>query len=115
MQLNTLTYIIYSLIMAFIIIYVGWRFYINGEHYLHEIFSDAIMVRFINRLLLIGYYLVNLGYVAVTLNNWPTIKSYLQLLEAISTKAGFIILSLGILHYFNMLWIRILKLYYKTT
>lgn len=115
MNLNILTYAIYSLITAVIVVKVGWMFYKNGAHYLHEIFgNESEAADFINRLLLVGYYLINLGYVAVSLNFWPTIDSAIQMTELISQRSGFIILGLGVMHFFNMLWVRLVKLYYNT-
>ncbi len=116
MNLNILTYGIYSAITALIVVKVGWMFYKNGAHYLHDLFeNDLETADTINRLLLVGYYLINLGYVAVSLNYWPAIQNLVQMIELISQRSGFIILGLGAMHYVNMLWVKILKSYLKTT
>lgn len=116
MNLNILTYAIYGCITAFIIIRVGWIFFVNGAHYLHDIFeNDLETANTINKLLLVGYYLINLGYVAVSLSFWPTITNYILLIELIAERTSWIVLSLALMHYINMLWVRVLKNYLQTT
>ena len=56
-------------------IYVGWLFYTYGELFLFNIFNDKSLVKSINNLLLIGYYLVNLGYAIITIAYWEVINS----------------------------------------
>lgn len=116
MNLNILTYMIYGFITAFIIIKVGWMFYVNGAHYLHEVFENEMdTANTINKLLLVGYYLLNLGYVAVSLSFWPIIDNYLQVIELVAKRTSWIVLSLAFMHYINMLWVRLLKKYLQTT
>lgn len=110
MNLNILTYLIYSIITGFIILRVGWLFYHFGAAYLYEIFGERrSLADAVNKLLLIGYYLLNLGYVAVSLSFWPQVHHLTQMLELLSAKVGFICLALGLIHFLNMLWVRLLK------
>ena len=112
MNLTLLTYLIYSLITAFIILRVGWMFFKHGAHYLNDIFHpDLETAASLNRLLLIGYYLLNLGYVAVSIAYFEPIETWLQLIEVIAQRTGYIVLLLGGMHYFNMAWVRIIKPY----
>lgn len=107
MNFNLLAYLIYSSITAFIIVYMGYQFYKNGIHYLLDLFkTDSKTAHFVNKLLLFGYYLLNLGYVAISLSFWPEIISLIQVIELTATRSGIIILGLGALHYFNLFWLK---------
>ena len=98
-----MAYIIYLLITYLITVHVGMRFYKNGRLYIlalmegNEATTDSI-----NRILLIGYYLLNLGYASLMISNWETVVTYADLVRTITTMTGRIILTLAIVHYLNM-------------
>lgn len=101
--MNTLSYIIYLGITWFITVHVGWKFYRNGKSYILTLLNgDEQLTLFISRMLLTGYYLINLGYVALTLRGWKTITNWTELLSSICTMTGKIMCTLAIMHYFNM-------------
>jgi len=103
MNYNIISYLIYIPTIGFIMIYVGWLFYKHGELFLLHLFQNEALVKSINNLLLIGYYLVNLGYGIVTIAFWKTIHSIPEMLNALSYHIGIIIMGLAILHYNNVL------------
>ncbi len=108
---NIIGYAVYLPITFYITIHIGKVCYINGEHYLARIINDhPETVKAINSILLTGYYLLNLGYAAITLRFWPDIDSWVTLTETISTKLGQIILLLGIMHLNNMLMTYLISL-----
>ena len=85
-------------------IYVGWLFYTNGEIFLLNLFqNNKSIAKSINNILLIGYYLVNLGYAIITIAYWESISSIPEMLNALSYHLGIIILGLAILHYNNVI------------
>lgn len=85
-------------------IYVGWLFYKNGEIFLLNLFQhDKSLVKSINNILLIGYYLLNLGYAIISIAYWEKITSISQMLNALSYHLGIIIIGLAIMHYNNVL------------
>lgn len=101
--MNTLTYIIYLAITYFITVHVGLRFYRNGEVYiLNLLHGDKKLTAFINRILLVGYYLLNLGYVTLTISTWEKVNTWAEMFTSISFRTGKIILTLGVIHYLNM-------------
>lgn len=104
---NIISYIIYLILTFYITIIVGLKVYRIGYIYLTNLIENINICQSINRLLLIGYYLVNLGFSAFCLTNWENIKNYAQLLTVISNKVGFILLILGILHALNLIIIYI--------
>ncbi len=101
--MNVTAYIIYLPISGYITIVVGNRLHADGIWYIKDHFpGQDEFATIINRFLLIGYYLINLGYVAISIINWETILTFLQMAEVLSFRIGIIILGLGIMHYINM-------------
>ena len=102
MTYNTIGYMIYLPATAYITIIVGKAFHKNGIHY---ILSDSIpdqLAHSANNLLLVGYYLVNIGYAFASIVNWHNLISINQLIEELSFRLAFIILFLAFLHYINL-------------
>lgn len=107
--MNTLAYLIYFVITGFITIWVGRRFYRNGRLFILALMrQDEALTDALNRILLIGYYLLNLGYAAMMISTWETVATYTALLESITVMTGRIILTLSLIHYANMTGIYIL-------
>jgi hypothetical protein len=104
MNYNILSYSIYLPVTFYLTFVVGKICFTNGEIYLHRIMNDhPDNVKSINRLLLIAYYLFNLGYAAIMLSHWPVIDNISQSILIAFNKIGLILFILGILHYNNML------------
>lgn len=103
MNLNIVGYIIYLTITSIIIIKVGRNCYQNGNVFVSQLIPDhENLCQKINQLLLIAYYLLNIGYCAMTLISWYKILSIHQLMEVIAFKSATIIITIAILHYFNI-------------
>lgn len=103
MNLNIIGYIIYLSITTFIIIKVGKICYNNGNIYVAQLIPNHIdLCQKTNQILLVGYYLLNIGYCAMTLISWKKIETLNQLIEVISIKSAIIICSISILHYINI-------------
>ena len=101
--MNVLSYIIYLFVSCAITVYTGRLFYKNGEIYLLNLFQgDERLTDFINKMLLTGYYLLNLGYVALMIRFWKTIGSWPELMAGVTNMTGTIMLTLGAIHFFNM-------------
>ncbi|MEO5564961.1 MAG: hypothetical protein ABIR18_16055 [Chitinophagaceae bacterium] len=108
--MNTLAYIIYLFITYLITVHVGLRFYKNGRLYiLRLLHGDEKLTDFINRILLTGYYLLNLGYVALMIRSWRTVITWTDLLLSICTMTGKIMLTLAVIHFFNMAFILLIS------
>ena len=104
MNYNILAYAIYLPIIAVIMVKVGWLFYTHGELFLLNLFQqDQSIVKPINNLLLIGYYLLNLGYAIITIAYWEKIDTVQDIFNTLSYHLGIIIIGLSILHYNNVL------------
>lgn len=104
MNLNIIGYFIYLGITALIILKVGKICYKNGNIYVAELIPNhADICQKINQVLLLGYYLLNIGYCAMTLISLQKIVSTTQLIETIGTKTAVIIFIISGLHYFNII------------
>ena len=104
MNYNILTYAIYFLILLFIVLYVGAMLYKNGRPFLINTFSgNETVADAVNKFLLSGYYLTNIGYTIIALKVWDKVEGPLELANVLSFKVGTIVLTLGIMHVINIL------------
>lgn len=103
MAFNLIGYAIYLTITAVIILRVGNICYRNGNIFVAELLpGHEDLCKTTNRILLVGYYLLNIGYCAITLVQWNTIETLPQLVEAIAAKSAVIVCIISALHYFNI-------------
>lgn len=104
MNLNIIGYFIYLSLTIFIILKVGKICYKNGTIYVLELIPNhKDICQKINQILLLGYYLLNIGYCAMTLISWQKITSSTQLIETIGIKTSIIIFIISLLHYTNII------------
>jgi hypothetical protein len=75
----------------------------NGEVFLEDVFADnPRMAAAVNRLLVVGFYLLNLGYAFLTLKADRPADTTVAAIETLAMKLGALLLSLGVLHFVNM-------------
>ena len=98
-----LTYTVYLVITIGLTIWVAKTLFKNGKIFLVDIFhGNKELADSVNNLLLVGFYLVNIGYAVYTLQEVNLILNYQQVIERLSVKVGVIILILGAMHFFNL-------------
>jgi len=98
------SYIIYLVLTFILTIWVARTLFRNGKVFLIDIFhGNQELANAVNNLLLVGFYLVNIGYAVYTLTITDNIVNTRELIEELSIKVGAIILILGGMHFFNML------------
>lgn len=103
MNYTVLAYSIYLPVTVALTIWVARALFTNGRVFLVEIFhQDLTLADSVNKLLLVGFYLVNIGYAVYTLKIFETLESPQGLIETLSEKIGWIILVLGGMHFFNL-------------
>ena len=56
----------------------------------------------VNHLLLVGFYLINIGFVCLALRYGDKPAEIVGAIEFLSTKIGLVIVLLGVMHFFNM-------------
>ncbi len=104
MNYNILAYFIYFIVTTATVIKVGIICYTNGNTFVANLLPDDLeLSKKINTTLLVGYYLLNLGYCATTLISWTTITNSQELIEMVCAKTATILFIIGILHYINII------------
>jgi hypothetical protein len=110
MNYNIAAYIIFLTLIILIIVYVGRYFYSNGRIFIVSLFrGNEVLADRINNLLLIGYYLLNIGYAFLKLKQWSKIYNLGTLLSSLASNIGILIFILALIHYGNMLVIYLLS------
>jgi len=103
MSMTVTTYLIYLLIAVPLTIWVARTLSRNGRIFLvdvfhgNEDFADAV-----NRLLVVGFYLLNLGFVTLFLRTRSVVVDARGVFEQLSVKLGIVMLVLGALHLLNI-------------
>ena len=76
----------------------------NGQVFLDEIFEgNKELATSVNKLLVVGFYLLNIGFVVFNLTVTEEIETNRVLIEVMSLKMGFVILVLGGMHFLNLI------------
>lgn len=115
MNSNIAAYFIYLTLTIYIIVRVGKMFHNNGRVFILALYKgDAPATDNINNLLLVAYYLFNIGYAFLKLKTWEKVISSQQLISSVSSHLGPLILILAMTHYFNMLLIYFLAKKHNT-
>lgn len=100
-MLNVLTYLIYLIISAYITLSVGRTLNRNGLAFLtNHLGGNLRLATAINNLLLIGYYLINTGYIllVLNLNTEVDVDDLAALINFLSRNLGLVTLMLGAMH-----------------
>lgn len=96
-------YALYLAITVTLTVWVARTLFRNGKLFLIDIFhGNTDLAQAVNNLLLVGFYLVNIGYAVYTLQIVQEINNSRILVEVLSLKIGAIILILGCMHFLNM-------------
>jgi len=104
MEPIVITYAAYLVISVFLTVWVARTLHKNGRVFLIEVFGgEEALADSVNHLLVVGFYLINFGYVTLALKIGAVITSTQEGIEALSYKIGLVLLVLGGMHFFNLL------------
>jgi hypothetical protein len=104
MEPKVITYGAYILISIFLTVWVARTLHKNGRVFLVEMFvGDEALADSVNHLLVVGFYLINVGFVALALKSEVKPHSMVEAIEFFSTKIGWVLMVLGGMHFFNLL------------
>lgn len=93
----------YTAITVILTIWVAHTLFKNGKVFLIDIFhGNKDLADAVNNLLLVGFYLINIGYAIYTMQVVGAIPDSRVMIEVLSLKLGAIILILGGMHFMNM-------------
>ena len=105
MNAMVVTYLIYIGISIGLTIWVAQTLFKNGRVFLVDVFAgNEQLADSVNHLLVVGFYLINLGYVSLALKVEQVVIETSDSIEALSWKVGLVLLVLGGMHFFN-LWL----------
>ena len=102
-RITIATYAIYVLITLAVTICVGGTLHKNGRAFLIDAFGgNAPLADSVNHLLIVGFYLVNIGYVSLALKLNVRPEDMQSAIELLSGKLGTVLLVLGGMHFLNI-------------
>jgi len=97
------TYLAYVAVSLAVTFWVGRSLHGNGRVFLVENFHGREkLADSVNHLLLVGFYLINIGFVCLALRYGEKPTNAVSAVEFLSTKIGLVIVVLGFMHFFNM-------------
>lgn len=96
-------YVTYLAICLTVTIWVARTLHTNGRVFLVDAFhGNTELADSVNHLLVVGFYLINIGYVALALRATETLNTLRGAIELVSDKVGLVLLVLGFMHFFNL-------------
>src|SRR5947208_8767750 len=96
-------YLIYLVISVALTIWVARTLHKNGRIFLVDCFlGNEPLADSVNHLLVVGFYLINIGYVTLALKYGDKATDAQTVLEILSTKVGLVLVVLGVMHFFNL-------------
>ena len=103
MNIKVVTYLVYLAISIGLTVWVARTLHKNGRAFLVDAFhSNDELADPVNHLLVVGFYLINLGYVTLALKTTDALTNAGESIEALSRKVGLVLLVLGGMHFFNL-------------
>ncbi|WMX45418.1 hypothetical protein [Streptomyces roseicoloratus] len=103
MDLTVVAYVAYLLVSVGLTIWVARTLSRNGKVFLADVLhGNEKLADAVNHLLVVGFYLVNFGFVALYLSQDEAVPDARGLFEALSVKLGVVLLVLGALHLANV-------------
>ena len=103
MTIAITTYLIYLAISIALTIWVARTLHKNGRVFLVDVFhGNEALADSVNHLLVVGFYLINFGYVSMALKLGYEVNDAQEGIEALSVKVGMVLIVLGAMHFFNL-------------
>lgn len=103
MTIGITTYLLYLTISIALTIWVARTLHKNGRVFLVDVFhGNEPLADSVNHLLVVGFYLINLGYVSLALKLGYDVQTAQHGIEALSVKVGMVLIVLGGMHFFNL-------------
>jgi hypothetical protein len=102
-QIIIFTYLMYLCLSLGLTVWVAQTLFKNGRIFLVDVFQgNEALADSVNHLLVVGFYLINLGYVSLALRIGYDVTSMRESIEALSWKVGLVLVVLGGMHFFNL-------------
>ena len=96
-------HLLYLTISVAVTIWVARTLHKNGRIFLVDAFhGNERLADSVNHLLVVGFYLVNLGFITLAVKSGTRPVDLPELLEALCSKEGVVLLTLGVMHFLNI-------------
>lgn len=103
MDYTVVSYAVYLPIATGVTVWVARTLSRNGRIFLADVFAgDEKLAEAVNHLLVVGFYLINLGFVALWMRSDAHIEDVQGVFNALSYKLGTVLLLLGVMHLGNV-------------
>jgi hypothetical protein len=103
MNYTVIAYLVYLPIAVAMTVWVARTLHRNGRVFLVQAFrGNEEMADSVNHLLVVGFYLINVGFITTALRYGTKPLDLQSMLEFLSTKLGIVLLVLGGMHFFNL-------------
>ncbi|MEO6436002.1 MAG: hypothetical protein ABIP55_09600 [Tepidisphaeraceae bacterium] len=97
------SYAIYLVVSIILTVWVARTLHRGGRVFLIEAFhGNEPAADSVNHLLVVGFYLINVGFVTLALKYGEKPTGLQEAIEFLSTKVGLVLVVLGAMHFFNM-------------
>jgi hypothetical protein len=96
-------YLFYGAASVGLTVWLARTLFKNGEVFLEEVFADnPRLAASVNHLLVVGFYLLNLGYALFTLKAGQEVATAAAAVETLAFKLGSLLFALGGMHMLNL-------------
>lgn len=103
MTLGAWSYVVYIAVSVGTTIWVASTLYRNGKVFLVDTFGgNEALAKSVNHLLVVGFYLINVGYVLLALKYGEKPKNLDEAFEFVAMKIGLVLVVLGVMHFMNV-------------
>lgn len=103
-------YVVYLAVSLLVTVLLGRTLHRHGRCFVISCLNgDVQAADAVNNLLLAGFYLVNIAFVALVLRSDIDVVTCRQSVDLLSTKLGIVMLTLGVLHFLNLIVLGFLK------
>lgn len=104
------TYAVYLVASLLVTVLLGRTLHRHGRYFVVRCLNgDVRSADAVNNLLLAGFYLVNVAFVALVLRSEMSVETFRQCVELLSTKLGIVLLTLGGMHFVNLIVLGFVK------
>ena len=97
------SYAVYIVLTLGVTVWVASTLHRHGRVFLIDTFhGNEALADSVNHLLVVGFYLINVGYIALVLQSKEKPFDIVRAIELLSHKIGVVLLVLGVMHFLNI-------------
>jgi hypothetical protein len=97
------SYTVYLAVSVLLTVWVARTLHKRGAIFLVDAFGgNADLAASVNHLLVVGFYLINIGFVCLAMKSDALIVNWRQAIEMLADKLGLVLVVLGGMHFFNL-------------